>query len=215
MEALHTALAMAQSPRLVHIVRASPRLPNGMTQLLEIAANETQAVELASARTGSPPAHLNEAAAFFLQQVLLEPAADSYRVLGASRNAQTAVLRRHMALLLKWAHPDRQCGLGGEGFDRSIYTARITQAWENLKTETRRSAYDAQTTRPDGPERRAFEKTRTGLMANTGFWPAAVREQNLAIRLGSSQRLLGFGRKRPTRKGGMLARVIRALRSQR
>ena len=49
---------------------------------------------------------VREASAFFIEQILLGPDADSYRVLGADRNAAAAELRRNMALLLRWLHPD-------------------------------------------------------------------------------------------------------------
>ena len=80
---------------------------------------------------------VREAAAFFIEQILLFPDADSYRVLGARPEATNGELRRNMALLLRWLHPD----LDRQG-ERSVFAARVTRAWNDLKTQERRAAYD-------------------------------------------------------------------------
>ena len=67
------------------------------------------------------------------------PEADSYRVLGASPTAANFELRRNMALLLRWLHPD----IDQKG-ERSIFAARMTKAWSDLKTTERRVVYDRQ-----------------------------------------------------------------------
>ena len=82
---------------------------------------------------------VRDAAGFFIEQVMLFPEADSYRVLGASPTAANFELRRNMALLLRWLHPD----IDQKG-ERSIFAARVTKAWSDLKTPERRAAYDRQ-----------------------------------------------------------------------
>ena len=77
------------------------------------------------------------AAAFFIEQILFAPDADSYRVLGANSQANAAELRRNVALLLKWLHPDVD-----QSGDRSVFVGRVTTAWNNIKTPERRAAYD-------------------------------------------------------------------------
>ena len=84
-----------------------------------------------------PRETVREAAAFFLEQVLLHADADSYRVLGATREASYAELRRNMTLLLQWLHPDLD-----RREARSVFAARVTRAWNDLKTPERRAAYD-------------------------------------------------------------------------
>jgi DnaJ-class molecular chaperone len=86
---------------------------------------------------GRPRDVVREAAAFFIEQVLLHPGADSYRVLGARPDAPNGELRRNMALLLKWLHPDSD----RQG-QRSVFATRVTRAWNDLKTPERRAAYD-------------------------------------------------------------------------
>ena len=78
-----------------------------------------------------------EAAAFFMEQILLCPEADSYRALGTTPAATSAELRRNMAWLMAWLHPD----VVREG-ERSVFVAR-TKARNDLKTPDRRAAYDA------------------------------------------------------------------------
>ena len=55
---------------------------------------------------GRPPEVSRQAAVFFIEQILLSSDADSYRILGLDHSATAGELRSHMALLLKWLHPD-------------------------------------------------------------------------------------------------------------
>jgi hypothetical protein len=136
------AAALRVAMELVHIssrirhVRLRP-LPNGTLVLLRIVAGEEDARERAIELTGRTGDEVHEAAAFFIEQILLSPDADSYRVLGASSEATCNELRRNMTLLLKWLHPDVQ-RQGG----RSIFSRRVALAWGDLKTPERRAAYD-------------------------------------------------------------------------
>jgi hypothetical protein len=115
-----------------------------MTLLLEVAAGESAALASAHSMTSRSEATLQKAAGFFIEQVLLSRQSDNYRVLGSSSNAAAAELRRHMALLLKWLHPDLFQSSGDDkGFNRSAYVNVVTNAWEALKTAGRRASYDA------------------------------------------------------------------------
>jgi DnaJ-class molecular chaperone len=112
-------------------------MPAGVITLLEIAAGDLEAGNAAATAYDRPLEVIQEAAAFFIEQVMLTPDADSYRVLGASPEAESHELRRNMALLLRWLHPDT-----GDADGRSLFAGRVTGAWENLKTPERREAYD-------------------------------------------------------------------------
>jgi hypothetical protein len=136
--ALRLALELLYMPSRVRALKASP-LPDGVAVLLRIAAGEEAAAAEAAELSGRSPAVVRNAAAFFLEQILLFPEADSYRVLGATRNASGEELRRNMALLMRWLHPD----VVHQQAERTIFAGRVTRAWENLKTPDRRSAYDA------------------------------------------------------------------------
>lgn len=134
--ALQVALALAETPALVHSQRRQA-LPSDITLLLEVAAGDLDAVRHACDLTQRSAANVTNAAGFFIEQILFDKDADSYRVLGATPDATAGDLRRHMALLVKWLHPDTARANG-----RSLYATRVTEAWEILKTKERRAAYD-------------------------------------------------------------------------
>lgn len=156
-EALEAALAMLRRPQLTRLARNSS-LPKGVTLLLKVAAGQPDALQEAEALTGRPAALLRKAAGFFIEQVLLTRKSDSYRILGADSTASSHELRRHMAFILKWLHPDLvQASGAGRPFDKSALVSLVTAAWENLKTGERRSAYDeALRTEATGSARPAF-----------------------------------------------------------
>jgi hypothetical protein len=135
--ALRAAIDLLHVPSRVRALRSTP-LPHGIPFLLEIAAGDADAEAQAVTLTGRDPSVVRRAAAFFIEQILLAPDADSYRVLGASKTADPTDLRRNMALLLRWLHPDKD-----PQNDRSLFAARVTRAWNDLKTPERRAAYDA------------------------------------------------------------------------
>jgi hypothetical protein len=130
------AIELLHVPSRVRIARIEP-LPAGMDLLLRIAAGEAEAEGMASASTGRPKELVRQAAIFFIEQVLLCSNSDSYRVLGANSQASNRELRRNMALLIKWLHPDR-----GPLGQRSLLASRVTRAWDDLKTPKRRASYD-------------------------------------------------------------------------
>ncbi|ADP69674.1 heat shock protein DnaJ domain protein [Rhodomicrobium vannielii ATCC 17100] len=138
-EALSAALGMLSYPHLVRQARRSA-LPPGVTFLLEVAVGETRAVREAEALTGCSEMVLRKAAGFFIEQILLNRDGDNYRTLGASRETSNGEIRRHMALIMRWLHPD--LFPNSDGFDRSLYVGRVTGAWETIKTVERRAAYD-------------------------------------------------------------------------
>ena len=132
---LMMALDLLHVPSRVQLMRKAP-LPDGIVTLLRIASGDDEVTGQASAAIGVPLTRMREAAGFFIEQAMLHPEADSYRVLGARPGASTGELRRNMALLLSWLHPDH-----GQG-ERSVFAHRVTRAWNDLKTEERRAAYD-------------------------------------------------------------------------
>ena len=162
-EALHAALAILNRPQYLRAARRSS-LPRGVTLLLEVAAGDRDAIGEAQAATGSSEALLTKAAGFFTEQVLLNRNCDSYRILGADSSASPAQLRRHMALILRWIHPDLvPGGGGGRHFDKTALAGLVTGAWETIKTEDRRAAYDAALRIEAGNrQRKTFRGARKG-----------------------------------------------------
>ncbi len=133
---IRVAIELLHVPSRVRIARTEP-LPAGVDLLLRIAAGEAEAEGTAIASTGRPRELVRQAAIFFIEQVLLCPNSDSYRVLGADSQASSGELRRNMALLMKWLHPDKD----PQG-QRSVFASRVTRAWDDLKTPKRRASYD-------------------------------------------------------------------------
>jgi hypothetical protein len=140
--ALDVALALVDHPSTVRHASRLP-LPSGIAVLLQVAAGETDALREAQNLTHRSQAALQAAAGFFIEQILFAQHADNYRILGGSSASPRSELRRHMALLSKWLHPDGQEQRAARtDLDRGIFIHRVTQAWETLKTEERRAAYD-------------------------------------------------------------------------
>jgi DnaJ domain len=136
--ALKLAFDLFDFPSQARFALKAP-LPTDLILLLRIAAGDDEALREAVRISGRPPRVVRDAAGFYIEQALLFPEADSYRVLGASPTAANSELRRNMALLLRWLHPD----IDQQG-ERSVFTARVTKAWSDVKTPERRSAYDQQ-----------------------------------------------------------------------
>jgi len=135
-DGIRVAIELLHVPSRVRVARTEP-LPAGVDLLLRIAAGETEAERTAIASTGRPRDLIRHAAIFFIEQVLLCPNSDSYRVLGADYQASSGELRRNMALLIKWLHPDQD-----PGGQRSMFASRVIRAWDDLKTPKRRASYD-------------------------------------------------------------------------
>ncbi len=135
-DGIRVAIELMHVPSRVRIARTEP-LPAGVDLLLRIAAGEAEAERTAIASTERPRELIRQAAIFFVEQVLLCPNSDSYRVLGTDSRASNVELRRNMALLVKWLHPDKD----PQG-QRSVFASRVTSAWDDLKTQERRASYD-------------------------------------------------------------------------
>jgi DnaJ-domain-containing protein 1 len=157
--ALRLALDLLYVPWRVRLVRSEP-LPEGVPLLLRIAAGDAAAQQEAVKVAGRPPEVIRQAATFFIEQILLSPEADSYRVLGASPDAADSELRRNMASLMTWLHPD----LASEN-ERSLFAPRIATAWNDLKTPERRAAYDSgrQAAHKAGKQMTRRARFRTGM----------------------------------------------------
>jgi hypothetical protein len=135
--ALELAVGLLQLPSRARALRDAP-LPKDVDALLNIVAGEGRARADAARQTGLTERKIGDAAGFYIEQILLHPDADSYRALGASAEATSDQLRRNMALLLRWLHPDHETNS-----ERTIYVGRVTNAWNNIKTAERRQAYEA------------------------------------------------------------------------
>jgi DnaJ domain len=167
--ALRLALDLLHDPWGVRVVRGRP-LPDGIVQLLNVAAGDAASEAAAVAASGQPREAVRQAATFFIEQVLLAPDADCYRVLGARPSATNGELRRNMALIMRWLHPD----VAREG-DQTVFAARIAEAWNTLKTPERRAAYDGAQQQP-----RVAREPRSGTgRSRRSSAPRAPRKSSL------------------------------------
>src|SRR5436190_20693096 len=122
------ALDLARMTALAHSIE-KPSLPADIFEVMRIAAGSPEVCQLASQVTGQPPAVLIEPARFYLQQMLLRPDADSYRVLGLTPGASRELARQHMRSLLQRLHPDVN-----REWD-SVYAERVLQAWREVSAK--------------------------------------------------------------------------------
>jgi len=194
--ALRLAIDLIHFPAQVRTLRSAP-LPDDVLKVLRIAAGDEEATRAGAASSARSQQAVREAAAFFVEQILLYPGADSYRVLAAKPDASYAELRRNMAILLRWLHPDRdRCG------ERTIFAARVTRAWDDVKTDERRAAYDRlQSLKEADKARHRSASGRAGYKGGKSY----VKRQS-----GS-----GFDKRRgpirPHRRGGLVNRILTLL----
>ena len=131
--ALEWALALLRAPGERHALRQRP-LPEGVAELLGVASEpDDAALSDIAMRWGESPERLREAARFYAREILFQPQADAYRVLGLTPTATPEAIKSHHRLLQRWLHPDRQHA----GDDR-VFAGRVNTAWNQL---SRRFAY--------------------------------------------------------------------------
>lgn len=134
--AIVAALDLARSPSLAPLMRIRP-LPDDMLSLIRVAAGNGEAIAAASVAQEVWPHIVQEAAAFYIKEILFHSRADHYRVLGAAGHASRQELRTHMRALLGWLHPDHN-----DDVLQSVFFGRVASAWQALASAEDRAAYD-------------------------------------------------------------------------
>ena len=135
--ALEWALALLRAPGERHALRLRP-LPADMQRLVGIAAGAMPEALAEAARSFGEPEHVvREAAQFYAREVLFFPMADAYRTLGVAPDADHEQIKLHHRLLQHWLHPDRL-----QSEDDAVFAGRVNTAWNLLRNDSRRSAYD-------------------------------------------------------------------------
>jgi hypothetical protein len=155
--AINIAVDLMQLPAQTRNLRSKP-LPDDVLVLLQIASGDDEVTRRTAEQIARTTEIVREAAEFYVIQILLAPDAGSYRVLGAKPEADAGELRRNMALLLRWLHPD----LDPKG-ERSVFASRVTRAWNDVKTPERRAAYNAR----QAQRKPASKKSRSGRERST------------------------------------------------
>jgi hypothetical protein len=227
-EAMNVAMRLHHSPVMIRQVRRTP-LPRDIVNLLEIAVGDPRALTEAAQDTEIPTEKLQQAAGFFIEQILFHHRSDSYRILGAQPDDDRAEIARNLRLLMKWVHPDGldQLSSGSDipAIDRSVFAPRVTAAWNDLKTKARRAAYDHD--HPNSTPRRSDCTARQGGSGKrssqpSGAWtvamrhPAARQRQPIARPPGVFNRAaLSPDRMAPRRRASPLRRLFDFLMSRR
>ncbi|MGX1100235.1 hypothetical protein ACSSVZ_004296 [Amorphus sp. MBR-141] len=134
---LITALLLMQTPALADVLRQRLALPGDLSDLIRIAGGCEKTTGNAAAALGRSQPELVAAARFYLEQVLFCVETDSYRVLGLTPDAPQWLVAEHGRWLMRWLHPDTSAADWEMGFGR-----RVVSAWNDLKTSSRRAAYD-------------------------------------------------------------------------
>lgn len=127
MDALEAAVSTFLNPIFAAHLR-DERLPSGMGLVLRIAAGDAAAIEEGTAMREIEPDRLIAAVRFYIEQVVLVPQADDFRLFGVSASASAEELRDNRRWLLKWLHPDRN---GGD-WEREQFM-RISAAWDRIE----------------------------------------------------------------------------------
>lgn len=180
--ALLDAIELARTPRLARKLRSQP-LPDGVELLLQIAAGNRVVLTESAALLQRSAESLQNAAVFYVVQILLHSESDDRRALGATPTASRDQLRSNFSLLMKWLHPDV---IREEAF--AVYARRVIRAWQDLE-----GASPQRDKATDLPPARPRPKTRpdaVGIRREPIRKPDRLRES--VARLGRSRQLRGW-----------------------
>jgi hypothetical protein len=125
--ALGLAFDLLRNPTLAKGMRQAP-LPHDVLRLLKIAGGSEEARRVAAEEAGRRTPDVEMAAVFYIEQVLLYPGADCYRILGASPATPPDVIRAHRNWMLRWIHPDHN----GNEWERAL-AYRVIGAWDEIR----------------------------------------------------------------------------------
>jgi hypothetical protein len=110
-------------PGLAAQARQQP-LPAGVLDVIRAAAGCRETLEEAVKRSGKDAHLIKSAAELYIQQVLLFPEADCYRILGVRPGASRDEMRTHMRWLMTWSHLDHS-----RVEWRNVFARRVLVAW--------------------------------------------------------------------------------------
>ena len=153
--ALSQALHLVSEPEFARTLRARP-FPEDTGELLFILGNNPR-VEVADGRFDIA---IEDVAFFaaenYVMRVMFAPHATAYRVLGVNPGAPRSQIRRHMALLMLWLHSNCRADA-----TRAQCSAKVLAAWQLLRCERRRLAYDKELVPQAGAARSNYNSAFT------------------------------------------------------
>lgn len=115
-------------PALAALAREQP-LPDGVIDVIRIAAGCDETLEEAAHRSGKDPQFIKAAAEFYVQQILLFSTADSHRILGVRPGASREEMRTHLRWLMIWLHPDH-----AHADWQTVFAHRVLEAWRDARS---------------------------------------------------------------------------------
>jgi DnaJ domain len=131
-EALHLFRQPARA-RSIH----KHSLPLDMLSLIKIAAGDPATTDDWAKTCGESHEVMQQAARFFLQQLITKAGGDCYRTLGLTPQSTQEDIRNHKRWLLKWLHPDRNHSKW-----ESAMFHRISQIAQDLEAQKRSARLD-------------------------------------------------------------------------
>lgn len=177
-DAVDLMLGVFRSPGRSAVLRTR-ELPDGVLDVIRIAAGDEQAIAAARASTALDQADLGTAAGLLLQNLFFFDGADSYRTLGVRADADPAQIKRHYRWLVRWLHPDRN----PESM-HGVFVDRINCAWNSIRTPERRSRYDADRRATQDADVTARIVDTTSLLREwSGYSPTPLLSARLVRRL--------------------------------
>jgi hypothetical protein len=120
--AVHDAWALYRQPVLSRKLSRMNFHPD-MLELIKIAAGDDETIRKWSEEIGTDADHLQDAAAFYLQQVMGRPGNDAYGTIGLAADASALDIKNHKRWLLKWLHPDRNPSVWRQSLYRKVTAA--------------------------------------------------------------------------------------------
>lgn len=125
----------------------SQPLPGDPSILLRL-ANGMSPESLGLPSAADTEVDLREAAYFFVQQVLLAPGADYFRIHGLGAGASEEEIKENHRLLMRIFHPDREFATSNDWRDSAA--SRINQAYAVLRDPGQRAEYERTLLASDG-----------------------------------------------------------------
>ena len=152
------------------------QLPDGMLDVIKIAAGESEALQKVIELRNVPEKLVLEASKLYLQNILTRDVNNNFAALGLNQDASASDIKDHKRWLLKWLHPDRN----PSKWESALF-ARVCSASAALQSVTVAPIVDVKTNR-HRPSKRAGKhesRARRDVM-KSGQWSRKINFLDVA-----------------------------------